>query len=242
MPLRCSPEEALKSTAQAWLSRRAAAVLAAALLLALALPAAARHHAGRAPAVHSSGATPGVFDYYLLSLSWSPTYCLTHAGDRNECGDRGYGLILHGLWPQFEHGGYPQDCNAAPLDAGARRLGATLFPGESLLRHEWQRHGSCSGLDAGEYLRTADRALARVVVPPELAAPGHELHLTAAELAARLRAVNPGLPATGLRIACSRTALSEIRLCLDRTLGFRACGDGVGGRCPAGALRIPATR
>lgn len=202
----------------------------------------ARHHGARSPAARQPGATPGVFDYYLLALSWSPTYCLTHAGDRNECGDRGYGLILHGLWPQYEQGGYPENCNAAPLDADARRLGATLFPGESLLRHEWQRHGSCSGLEARDYLRTADRAVARVLIPPELAAPGREIHFSAAELVDRLRAANPALPASGLRIACNRNALSEIRVCLDRDLGFRACGAGVGGSCPAGPLRIPATR
>ena len=56
------------------------------------------------------------------------------------------------------------------------------------------------------------------------------------------RAANPALPADGLRIACSRNALSEIRVCLDRSLGFRSCGAGVGGSCPAGPLRIPATR
>jgi len=209
------------------------------VLFAVAMPAQARTHH------RSSHATPraaGGFDYYLLSLSWSPTYCLTHPGDRDECGDRGYGLILHGLWPQFEDGGYPENCQAAPLDAAARRLGATLFPSEQLLRHEWQRHGSCSGLAAADYLRTADRAVAQVVVPPELSAPRNALHFSAAELARRVRAANPQLPAGGLRIACSRDALNEIRVCLTRGLQFRDCGAGVGGSCPAGPLRIPATR
>jgi ribonuclease T2 len=26
------------------------------------------------------------FDYYLLSLSWSPEYCKTHPADKQECG------------------------------------------------------------------------------------------------------------------------------------------------------------
>jgi ribonuclease T2 len=215
-------------------------LLAACLvLLACAGPAHARthHRASRAEHREADG-----FDYYLLSLSWSPTYCLTHPGDRDECGDRGYGLILHGLWPQFEGGGYPENCQAAPLDAAARRLGATLFPSENLLRHEWQRHGSCSGLAAAEYLRTADRAVAQLIVPPELSAPRNALHFTAGELARRLRAANPLLPAGGLRIACNRDALDEIRVCLTRTLQLRDCGAGVGGSCPTGPLRIPATR
>jgi ribonuclease T2 len=222
---------------------RIGALLAAALcVLAPSLPVEARHHGARSPAARESGARPGEFDYYLLSLSWSPTYCLTHPGDRDECGNRGYGLILHGLWPQFEHGGYPENCNAPPLDAAARTLGATLFPSENLLRHEWQRHGSCSGLGASDYLRTADRAVAQLVVPAELSAPRHALHFSAAQLAEHLRTANPRLPAGGLRIACSRDALGEIRVCLTRSLQFRDCGAGVGGSCPSGDLRIPAAR
>ena len=237
MPLRSRPEGLRAGAGQAaprlqglphltWL---AAAFLS---LLAIAAPAQARHH----------GARPGQFDYYLLSLSWSPTYCLTHAGDRDECGDRGYGLILHGLWPQFDNGGSPENCQTAPLDAAARRQGATLYPSENLLRHEWQRHGSCSGLAAADYLRLADRAVAQLVVPPELSAPRTALHFSAAELARRVHAANPQLPVGGLRIACSRDALNEIRVCLTRSLQFRDCGAGVGGSCPAGPLRIPATR
>jgi len=242
MPLRSGPERGDRQPARrTW--HRAAGLLAAVLcLVALAAPAEARHRGARSPAARESGARPGEFDYYLLSLSWSPTYCLTHAGDRDECGDRGYGLILHGLWPQFEAGGFPEDCPAPPLDAAARRQGATLFPSENLLRHEWQRHGSCSGLTATDYLRTADRAVAQLLVPPELSAPRTALHFTAGELARRIRAANPQLPAGGLRIACSRDALNEIRVCLTRSLQFRECGDGVGGSCPTGPLRIPATR
>jgi ribonuclease I len=38
------------------------------------------------------------YDYFLLSLSWSPSYCLTHGDDRAQC-SKGYGFVLHGLWP-----------------------------------------------------------------------------------------------------------------------------------------------
>src|SRR5215472_3687214 len=61
---------------------------------------------------HVEAVEPGQFDYYLLTLSWSPTYCLTHVEDRSECSGKGYGFVLHGLWPQFDSGGYPQNCTA----------------------------------------------------------------------------------------------------------------------------------
>jgi ribonuclease T2 len=49
----------------------------------------------------------GKFDYYVLALSWSPTYCASRAGrrDRQQCGTgRGYAFVVHGLWPQYEKG------------------------------------------------------------------------------------------------------------------------------------------
>src|SRR5205823_211721 len=52
----------------------------------------------------------GQFDYYVLSLSWAPTYCQTHADDRAECSGKGFGFVLHGLWPQYDNGGYPENC------------------------------------------------------------------------------------------------------------------------------------
>ena len=61
------------------------------------------------------GGTPGDFDYYVLSLSWSSGFCETPAGARahGQC-DAGanLGFVVHGLWPQYEHG-YPSDCGPA---------------------------------------------------------------------------------------------------------------------------------
>src|SRR5262245_63535534 len=65
-----------------------------------------------APAAKARGPQPGQFDYYTLSLSWSPTYCASQAGrnDRQQCGlGRAYAFVVHGLWPQY-HQGWPQDC------------------------------------------------------------------------------------------------------------------------------------
>ena len=48
---------------------------------------------------------PGKFDYYVLSLSWSPEHCATTHDTSTQCaGTRHFGFVVHGLWPQFEHG------------------------------------------------------------------------------------------------------------------------------------------
>lgn len=90
----------------------------------------------------------GVFDYYLLTLSWSPTFCLTHKDDV-QCSGKGYGFVLHGLWPQYAKGGWPESCPPlTTLSAAESSKGLTLFPTKKLLDHEWSKHGTCSGLGA----------------------------------------------------------------------------------------------
>jgi ribonuclease T2 len=188
-------------------------------------------------------ATPGVFDYYLLSLSWSPNYCLTHQDDRAQCGSKGLGFVLHGLWPQFDGGDYPQYCQGEQsLSAQAAALGQTIYPSPKLVQHEWQSHGTCSGLGAVNYFKTADRALASLQVPSMLEAPPHSLTLSAAQIVAAFRSANPGLPENSLTVACSHGQLSEVRICLTRELALRTCGARVGSTCPDGPVEVRSSR
>src|SRR6266851_217650 len=65
--------------------------------------------AGTASAQDRRQNAPGEFDFYLLSLSWSPSFC-EQASERGsggrsqiQCGGRPYYFVVHGLWPQYEH-------------------------------------------------------------------------------------------------------------------------------------------
>jgi ribonuclease T2 len=197
----------------------------------------ARHHQRAA-----QESEPGQFDYYLLSLSWSPTYCLTHQDDRAQCAGKGYGFVLHGLWPQYDSGGYPRDCADSPLTADAEALGQTLYPSPKLVAHEWAEHGTCSGMDAVAYFRTADRATAVVRIPEVFEAPVTALLMDSEQIASAFRAANPTLPEGSLAVMCSREQLSEVRICLSRTLAVRSCGRGVRSNCPSGPVQIRSTR
>src|SRR5450631_244794 len=105
--------------------------------------------AGTALARHRSHAgtgVPGEFDYYVLSLSWSPAFCLSSPGAAECNGPRRYGFIVHGLWPQNEEG-WPENCavhDSVPDDV-VRGI-EDLMPARGLVYHEWSAHGSCSGL------------------------------------------------------------------------------------------------
>lgn len=212
------------------------------LALAMAPGLVAAHHHGQHRNGEAAPAVAGQFDFYLLSLSWSPSYCLVHQQERAQC-SRGFGFVLHGLWPQNYDGSYPENCApGTPLPAAAMARGQTLFPSPKLMQHEWERHGSCSGMDALNYFNTADRALAVVRIPPAFEAPRVSQSMSVAAIVAAFRAANPALQTNGLAVACNRDELSELRVCLGKQLALTSCGRGVRNSCPDVALHVPAAR
>ncbi len=188
--------------------------------------------------------TPATFDYYLISLSWSPSYCETNPEDNEQCGRRGYGFILHGLWPQYDRGGGPQACagNDRPdRDTISKTL--AFMPSRRLIEHEWRTHGSCSGLAADAYFDLADRAFAAVRVPGALSSAGSAPSMSAEDVRTAFVEANPGMQSDMLAVSCHADTLSEIRICVDANLAVRTCGRGVRMQCPRGkALRIPLIR
>ena len=199
----------------------------------------ARHHPSRA----NSESEAGQFDYYLLSFSWAPSYCLTHADDGAECASKGYGFVVHGLWPQFDAGGYPENCPTHfELSDAAAAKGRSLFPSEHLMRHEWQEHGTCSGFDALTYFDTVDRATSVIKIPAVLETPKTDHSFTAAQIADLFQSANPQIPGHALAVACSRNNLSEVRVCLTKELSIRSCGRGVRTTCPEVEIKVPASR
>jgi len=219
---------------------RASLTLCAAALLFTALGVQARHH-HRAHAERAAEA--GQFDYYVLSLSWAPTYCLTHADDGAECSGKGYGFVVHGLWPQYDTGGYPEECPTQfQLSADAAAKGRRVYPSERLMQHEWREHGTCSGLDALGYFNIVDRASATVKIPRALDAPPSTQRLTSQQIIGLFKDANRQLPDNAMTLACSRDNLSEVRLCLTKDLAVRSCGRGVRINCPRVPLTVPASR
>jgi ribonuclease T2 len=192
-----------------------------------------------------SGDAAGGFDYYLMALSWSPSYCLTHANEKDQCGGKGFGFVLHGLWPQNRNGRWIQDCAAdkAP-DAATIERTLAFMPSRRLIEHEWQTHGTCSGLDPEDYFELADRAFASVKIPPALATPQSPPELGAVEIVRAFIAANPRLDERMLSVVChDGSELVEVRICLDKeTLAPQACSGRVRNTCRSGALRIPAAR
>ena len=198
---------------------RPALVLAALLAVCFTAAAHARHS-------HPHPQTPAsaAYDYYVMALSWSPTFCQTHPDEEDQCAHKGYGFVLHGLWPQAEDGKGPQHC---PTDTQPDRttIARTLafMPSKRLINHEWYAHGACTGLDPAAYFSAADRAFAALKVPARLNAPPVALQMTASELRDALKAANPRLRDDMMSLHCSQGELVEVRVCLDKDLALRSC-------------------
>ena len=63
--------------------------------------------------LRAEGDKAGAFDYYVLALSWTPTWCALEGDVRGseQCEPaKSFGWTLHGLWPQF-HRGWPSFCD-----------------------------------------------------------------------------------------------------------------------------------
>ncbi len=195
-------------------------------------PAAAATAVGKAqPAAGRGGpvAQGSGFDFYVLSLSWSPSYCEAEGADANrqQCGTaRPYAFVVHGLWPQYERG-YPQDCDTDQRNVPDRTLRglSDIMPSTGLIRHEWKTHGSCSGLSQGDYFDVLRAAREKVVVPAQFRRLDSYRTLAPNEAEAAFLKDNPGLPADGIAVTCDRRLLREVRICMTRQLAFRSCPE-----------------
>jgi len=201
--------------------------------------------AAQAPASRGGGAVRGEgFDYYVLALSWSPSFC-EDSGDRtsNQCnGSRDYGFVAHGLWPQNETG-WPEFCDVRAR-VPERTVDAMLpiMPAKGLIFHQWKKHGTCSGLDPRGYFDATKAAYDSVVIPKELRRLDRTLTIDPKVIEAAFIEVNPDLDADEIVINCSKNRLREIKVCLDKTLTPRACGRDVNRECRSNSIRMPPVR
>ena len=170
-------------------------------------------------------AAPGKFDYYAVALSWSPSFCATHR-DPNQCG-RGLGFVLHGLWPQYEKG-YPQKCSTERLPNDVRNSYAAIFPSPTLIGHEWNEHGTCSGLDPAAYFKLSASLKDRLVIPKQFQQPVAPVRATPGEFVQLFRAANPGTPVDSVLPFCGDGGrfLREVHACFTREGAPRTCSNG----------------
>ncbi|OCK62181.1 MULTISPECIES: ribonuclease T2 family protein [Bradyrhizobium] len=187
--------------------------------------------AGTASAQDRRQNAPGEFDFYVLALSWSPSFCEA-AAERGNSGrsqtqcSRPYSFVVHGLWPQYERG-FPEYCQrpSPRLDRNIMTSMLDLMPAPGLIFNEWDKHGTCSGLGARAYFETTRKARAAVKIPEEFLQLSEQKTIAPGDLEEAFIKINPGLSSSAISVTCSSRRLSEVRVCLSKDMQFRACDE-----------------
>jgi ribonuclease T2 len=192
----------------------------------------------------------GRFDYYALSLSWSPSYCEAQSQERNDpqCDPgRDFAFVVHGLWPQYDRG-WPESCRTREPWVPEDLIGAMLdiMPSKRLIIHEWKKHGSCSGLKMREYFDETRELFGKVRIPARYLAPTADVSTTPDQLVSDFVKTNAGLTGDMLSVQCGnardRARLAELRICFSKMGDFQHCGANERRSCRAKTLIMPKVR
>ena len=124
----------------------------------------------RAPTSGGSCSLAGQADSYVLAMSWQPGFCehVKYQGTKPECDRMADGklvvthLTLHGLWPNRRSCGTKYgSCGGPTLDLRPdtvdyiRPWMPNFFFEQAFGRYEWNKHGTCAGMDDDTYFRRA---------------------------------------------------------------------------------------
>lgn len=128
---------------------------------------------GGAPSDGASGgqcSVAGQHDNYVLAISWQPGFCehVKYGGVKPECDHLADGqlvvsnLTLHGLWPNRKACGTKYgNCGGADLSLTEDTVSyispwmPNFFYENKFGKYEWEKHGTCSRMDADTYFRRA---------------------------------------------------------------------------------------
>jgi ribonuclease T2 len=192
---------------------------------------------------------PGRFDYYVLALSWSPSFCEA-AQDRRpnraperQCAGRPFAFVVHGLWPQYERG-FPSYCQVPSPRLNRAIVGSMLdlMPSPRLIYHEWDQHGTCSGLSPRAYFETVRRARSAVKIPPDYLDLERPIAVRPGEVVEAFIKANPGLSRNAMAVSCDGKRLTEVRLCVAKDLSFHDCPEISRRACRLDRVAMPAVR
>jgi ribonuclease T2 len=196
------------------------------------------------PRRHKSGdKSPSEFDYYVLSLSWSPSFCASHSDDSSpECKIGNHKtFVLHGLWPQAQSGPPPMECSPArPVSNSIVDSMMRFYPSRGLVQHEWEKHGTCSDLSSADYFHQVEQAFTSVKVPAQFSALNRDQQFDVKQIEESFASAN-NASKDSFRISCHAGEMVGVDVCLSKDLKYQACS--VSAReCPTDRILLRAPR
>ncbi|VDL71853.1 unnamed protein product [Nippostrongylus brasiliensis] len=147
---------------------------------------------------------------------------------------------IHGLWPNFKNGSYPQFCDGdpmkfdedliKPIEQRLLKMWTNLYPSKtarSFWKHEWEKHGTCAqshGNLSSELLYFSVEALKGTKISPRV----EPYHLEDIR-----EALKQGLSrGKHVQLNCltdkktRQTMLGDVRMCLDKSFMPIDCPHG----------------
>ncbi|WP_424930377.1 ribonuclease T2 family protein [Amaricoccus tamworthensis] len=166
------------------------------------------------------------YDYFVMALTWTPSFCETADPDRNreQCDpSRDLGFVLHGLWPQYEDG-WPEYCETSERDPSRSETGAMadIMGSGGLAWYQWKKHGRCSRVSAENYFKASRYAYNSISKPSGLSP-----EMTTDELERAFIQANDDLNHDSMVVTCRGDLIREVRICLDLKLRPRDCSQDV---------------
>jgi ribonuclease T2 len=124
--------------------------------------------------------------------------------------------VVHGLWPQYNGtSSGPEHCGNQPGPSNPDSL-LDIIPTTSLVEHEWETHGTCSGLTANDYFGLIRREFTSFHAPAQLQDANRQSIVGVSELKTAIAQANPGMDESEIALSCRGRYLSEVELCLSK--------------------------
>ena len=122
-------------------------------------------------------APSGKYDFLVYAVSWNPGFCATQKSIITNCTNQ---FKVHGIWPYYKTDGrdnirnyHPSYCynsrgchsfidcdisiNTIKKIQQDKTLSALYPRNDNLFKHEWKKHGTCSGLKQFQYFKQAQK-------------------------------------------------------------------------------------
>ena len=100
-----------------------------------------------------------------------------------------------------------------------------IMPSAGLIRHQWRKHGTCSGLSRKDFFATLRSARARVTIPEEYRRLATYQTVNPEVLEEAFLTANQGSKSAGVIVTCDKRYLREVRICMTKELDFRTCPE-----------------
>ena len=182
--------------------------------------------------------------HYVMAISWQPAFCET-ASRKPECQSQHSGrydanhFSIHGLWPQpgnkvycgvsqseieMDKNGRWRDLDMQRIAGGIWKELQIMMPGTKsfLHKHEWTKHGTCTGRNVDEYYAQSIRILKAINESPlqTLFADNIGKELRGAEIRAAFDRHFGDRAGDRIRISCKKDENSGRQMIVELTIGL----------------------